>query len=56
MASLLTIHITPRRISFKSIGDKEKDELKFQQSPFPVDTSFENTLFMAIPIIGEELK
>ena len=37
-------------------GTKTNDELKFQQSPFPVDTSFENELFVDTPIIGEELK
>ena len=34
-------------------GTKTKYELKLQQSPFTVDTSFENELFMATPIIGE---
>ena len=33
-----------------------KDEVKFQRSPFLVDTLFEKTLFMATPIIGEEMK
>ena len=37
-------------------GGETKDEVKFQKSPFPVDISFEHTLFMATPIIGEELK
>ena len=37
-------------------GTKTKNEVKFQQSPFPVDTSFENTLIVATPLIGEELK
>ena len=32
-----------------------KKEVKSQQSPFTVDTSFENTLFMATPIIGEDM-
>ena len=40
---------------FKNI-EKKKNEVKFQQSPFPVDTYFEKTLFMATPLIGEELK
>ena len=31
-------------------------KLNFSKSPFPVDTSFEHTLFMATPLIGEELK
>ena len=37
-------------------GKKTKDEVKFQKSTFPVDTSFENTLFMDTTIIGEETK
>ena len=36
--------------------EEKKDEVKFQKSPFPVDTSFKNTLFVAKPLIGEELK
>ena len=55
MASVLTKHITSWKISFKNIG-KKKDEVKFQQYQFPIDTSFEQTLFMAKPIIGEDLK
>ena len=35
---------------------KTKYEVKFQKSPFPVDTYFEHALFMDSPIIGEELK
>ena len=35
-------------------GTKIKDEVKFQKSPFPVDISFGNTLFMASNIIVEE--
>ena len=35
------------------LGNKEKYKVKFQQSSFPVDTYFENTLFVATPIIGE---
>ena len=35
---------------------KYKDEVKFQQSLFPVDTSFKNTLFVDTIIIGENLK
>ena len=35
---------------------KTKYEVKFQKSPFPVDTYFEHTLLMDSPIIGEELK
>ena len=37
-------------------GTKTKDEVKFQQSPFPIDTSFEQTLFVATPLIVSELK
>ena len=35
---------------------KKQDEITLQQSPFPVNTSFENTLFVDTPLIGEELK
>ena len=35
---------------------KTKDEVKFQQSQFPVDTYFRNILFVATPLIGEYLK
>ena len=57
MASVFTKHIT----SIKSIIQeywvtKTKDEIKYQKFPFPVDTSFKNTLFMDTPLIGEELK
>ena len=38
------------------LGGQTKDEVKFQQSPFPVDGSFEKTLFMATPLIQKELK
>ena len=34
----------------------KKYEVKFQQAPFPVDTLFENTLFVNTPLIGEELE
>ena len=34
----------------------KKDEVKFQQSPFTIDTSFEHNLFMTKPIIGEDMK
>ena len=37
-------------------GTKTKDEVKFQKSPFTVDTLFENKLFMSTPLIEEELK
>ena len=37
-------------------GTKTKDKVKFQQSPFPVYTYFEHTLFIDTPIIVEELK
>ena len=30
----------------------KKDEVKLHKSPFQVDTSFENTLFMATSFIG----
>ena len=33
-----------------------KNDVRFQKSPLPVDTSFENTLFMATTLTGEELK
>ena len=32
-------------------GTKTKYEVKFQKSPFPVDTSFEKTLFVATYLI-----
>ena len=35
---------------------KTKYEVKLQKSPFPVDASFEHTLFVGTLIIGEELK
>ena len=35
---------------------KTKDEVKYQQSPFTVETYLENTLFVATPIIGKYLK
>ena len=37
-------------------GTKTKDEVKFQLSLFTVDNFFDHTLFVATPIIGEELK
>ena len=37
-------------------GTKIKDEVKFQKSTFPTDTSFEQTLFMSTPLIVSELK
>ena len=37
-------------------GIKTKYEVKFQKSPFPTDTSFEKTLFMATPLIVAKLK
>ena len=33
-------------------GTKIKDEVQFQQSPFPVDTPFEHKLFIDKPLIG----
>ena len=38
------------------IRTKTRDEVKFQQPTFPVDKLFENKLFIATPIIGEEPK
>ena len=35
---------------------KTKDEVKFLQSPFTVDISFEHKLFMYTYVIGKELK
>ena len=37
-------------------GKNTKYEVKFYQSPFPVGAPFENKLFMATHIIGEEMK
>ena len=37
-------------------GTKTKDEIKFQQSPFLLDTSFEIKLFMATTLIEPELE
>ena len=31
---------------------KTKDEVKFQQSQFTVDTSFENIIFVDTPLVG----
>ena len=45
-----------KNIIQKYWGTKTKYEVKFQQLPFPVDTYFEKTIFVAIPIIGEDLK
>ena len=38
------------------MGNKKRDEVKFQQSQFPINTYYDHTLFMATPLIGEELK
>ena len=35
---------------------KTRYEVKYQQSPFPVDTSFENTLLVDTTLIGEDMK
>ena len=44
------------KILLNNIGEqKTKDEVKFHKSPFPVDISFENILFVDTPLIGEEL-
>ena len=55
MASVLTKNIKSRKTTLNNIREKIKDVVKFQKSPFPTDTSFEKTLFMAAPIMGEEL-
>ena len=39
-----------------TLGKKRKMKLNFSKSPFPIDASFEKTLFMATPFIGAELK
>ena len=38
------------------MGKKTKDEVKFQQSPFQVDTPLEHAFFVDTPLIVEELK
>ena len=48
-------HITKKIIQEYWVTNK-KDNVKFQQSPFPVDASFEKTLFVTTTLIGEELK
>ena len=35
---------------------KTKYEVQFQKSPFPIDTYFEQTIFMDTTLIGTELK
>ena len=50
-----TDHIMKKTIQ-EYWGTKIKYEVKFQQSLFPTDTSFDQTLFMTTPLIGEELK
>ena len=46
-----TYHIM--KMSFNNKwGTKTKDGVKFRQSPFPVDTSFEHKIFMDKPLIG----
>ena len=37
-------------------GTNKKYEVTFQLSPFTVDTSFKNTLFVDTPLIGDGLK
>ena len=44
-----------KNISQEYCGTKIKDGVKFHQYPFPTDTPFEQTLFMATPLIGAEL-
>ena len=55
MESVLTRQIMSSKASFRNIGKKDKYEVRFQKSTFLVDTSFEKTLFMATPIIVEEM-
>ena len=38
------------------LGKDKKKEVKFQQSPFPTDTSFEEKLSVTTPLTGAELK
>ena len=45
-------HITKKTIQ-EYWEKKTKYEVKFQKSPLPVDTSFQNLLFMNTPIIVE---
>ena len=56
MVSLLTRQITSWNLLFKNIGEQKKYEVKFQQLPSPVYTSFENVQFMDTPLNIEELK
>ena len=51
----LTDHIM-KNIIQEYWGTKTKDEVKFQQSPFPVYKSFENKLFVNTHLIGEDMK
>ena len=37
-------------------GTKTNEEVKSQNSPFPTDASFEQTLFVDIPLVVAELK
>ena len=50
-----TYHIIKNTIQ-EYWGTKTKYEVKFHKSPFPLDTPFENILFMDANIIGEEPK
>ena len=36
------------------LGKKYKKEVKFQKSTFPIDTSFENNVFMTTPLIVDK--
>ena len=38
------------------MGNKKKMKLHLSNPHFQIDTSFEHTLFMATPLIGEEMK
>ena len=46
-----TDHIT-KNIIQEYWGTKAKNKIKFQQSPLPTDTPFEQTLFMDTPLNG----
>ena len=41
------------KISFKNI--EKKDGVQFNQLSFPIDTSFEQTIFVDTPLIGSKL-
>ena len=57
MASVFTKQITSWiKNHSRILGNKTKYEVKYQQLPFPTDTYFEQTLFMATTFIGVELE